>query len=272
MHGDSRRWRVEQDGIKRPKQFDAYLTGEHWPSATTRALYRRDFPEVEYLLDLDLWPLIEATPLPIARLYEIMRMARPSLRELLLERTAPDDPLNPSLRRRAQARADVAAEIRAEGDLEALTVLFALLREAECHGDQEGHLAVAKEAINLVFALAVDPPWVRVASDVFRHLRRAVLSRVPSTVEKLRLAEVNPDKEIGLRLEVLAAAHSAGIDDIAKNTIAQMALLDRLGRSEYLEYLKRASTTGRVVLCGTGIATGTIAGMCAVTRFVGPAE
>ncbi|THD07771.1 hypothetical protein [Metallibacterium scheffleri] len=259
VHGDTHRWRVESDGIKRPKQFDAYLAGLHWPNARTRATFRQDFPELEYWLDLDLWSQIEAVPPPMSRLHEIMRMARPSLRALLYERTAPGDPLNPSLRRVAMPRADAARVVRAEGDLEALTVLFALLREAECIGDIEGHTAVAREAINLLFALAVDPPWVRVASDIFRHLRRSVLVHVPSTVEGLRLAEVNPDHEISLRLDMLFAAQSAGVNiDDASTTIAQMALLDRLGRNEYLEHLKRTSTTGRIVLYGHGIVTGSL--------------
>ncbi|KAB7772806.1 hypothetical protein, partial [Xanthomonas sp. LMG 12460] len=65
--------------------------------------------------------------------------------------------------------------------------------------------------------------------------------------------------EISLRLDMLFAAQSAGVNiDDASTTIAQMALLDRLGRNEYLEHLKRTSTTGRIVLYGHGIVTGSL--------------
>jgi hypothetical protein len=251
-------WQVEPEGVRRPKQFDYFIKGEHWPTARTVAQLDVQCPKAIHWLTLDLWQLIEVVPPPLEHLHGIMRQARESIRSHLFERVAPDDPLNASWRRIPAAPDKVADAIRAEGDMEALTVLVALLREAEIRGDSEGHAVLARRVVNLVFALGALMPWLNHASNVFRYLRKAVLNRVPSTVEALDLANIDPDVRVSLYMNMYDSAVIAGIIDEACpcSTIQEMLLLEQIGPKAYLDHLANECRTGQVIVIPGGIVTG----------------
>jgi len=260
-HNDTGRWQSETDGIRRPKQFDYLAKGKHWPRQRTVDYFNRFCPEVTFWLYLDLWSLLEEESPPIGRLHQIMRLAGEDIRSLLFERVAPGDPFNPSMRRRATPRQQIAPIVRAMGDVEALTILLALLREAELKGDVEGHVAVAKHVLNLTFALAVWSPWMAYAHEIFRQLRKAVFPKFAATMERLRITWIHPDEEVSLRLSMSFSAETAGlvIEDDPKSMIQQMLLLEQMGRKQYLEFLLHNSKTGRVIVGQTGIMTGYVA-------------
>ena len=258
LHQGTRHWQVEPVGVRRPKQFDYFIKGEHWPIARTVAQFDVQCPEATHWLTLDLWQLIEVEPPPLEHLHCIMRKARESIRSHLFVRVAPDNPLNASWRRISAAPNTVADTIRAEGDMEALTVLVALLREAEIRGDSEGHAVLARRVVNLVFALGALMPWLNHASNVFRYLRKAVLNRVPSTVEALDLANIDPDVGVSLYMNMYDSAVSAGLIDEAcpRTAIQEMLLLEQIGPDAYLDHLAKECRTGRVTVIPGGIVTG----------------
>lgn len=261
VHKGTRRLQAEPDGIHRPKQFDYLMLGEHWPRPRTLADYNRFCPEVGFWLELDLWSLIEEEPPPLARLHQIMRTAREDIRSQLFERADPKDPLNPSMRRSAARRDELADKIREIGDVEALTVLLALLREAELEGDRQGHTAIALQVINLMFSLSVWFPWGDRVHEIFGQLRKVVFPRVPGTVELLAIGKIHPDEEVTLRLTMWNSARSAGliVDGDPQTDIKQMLLLERLGPDKYFQYLCRNTKTGRVDATHYGIITGYVA-------------
>jgi len=260
-HSDTGRWHSETDGVRRPKQFDYLALGEHWPRRQTLNYFNRFCPEVAFWLHLDLWSLLEEESPPIDCLHQIMRLAREGIRNLLFDRADPGNPLNPSMRRCATPGSQIAPIVRAVGDIEALTVLLALLREAELEGDAESHVAIAEHVLNLTFALAVWPPWMDHAHEIFRQLRKVVFPKFSATMERLRVAQINPDEEVSLRLNMSFSAESAGLaaEDDPGSVIRQMLLLERLGRKEYFEYLCHNTKTGRVIDGRIGIVTGYVA-------------
>jgi len=257
-HSDTGRWHSETDGVRRPKQFDYLALGEHWPRRQTLNYFNRFCPEVAFWLHLDLWPLLEEESPSVAHLHQIMRLARENIRNLLFERADPENPFNVSMRRCATPRHQIVPIVRAMGDVEALTVLLALLREAELEGDEESHMAVAEHVLNLTFALAVWPPWMDHAHEIFRQLRKAVFPKFPTTMERLRVAQINPDEEVSLLLNMSFSVKSAGLaaEDDPGSVIQQMLLLERLGRKQYFEYLCHNTKTGRVIDGRIGIITG----------------
>ena len=257
LHQGTRHWQAGPEGVRRPKQFDYFIEGEHWPTARTVAQYDVQCPDATHWLTLDLWPLIEVEPPPLEHLHSIMRKARESIRSRLFERVAPDDPLNASWRRKSATPNTVADAIRAEGDMEALTVLVALLREAEIQSDSDGHAVMARRVVNLVFALGALMPWLRHAANVFRYMRKEVFNRMPSTVDVLDLANVDPDAGVSLYMNMYESAMSAGLIDEAcpRTAIKEMLLLEQIGPKAYMDHLAKECRTGRIIVIPGGLST-----------------
>lgn len=143
------------------------------------------YPETLRWRRLWLWRLLRNPAPPLPDIYDELFKIRPSL----VRHVVAKDPDLPRLYR-AHRLSNLATidSLWKQGDMDALTALFALIRIAEYKDDEELYAEAAWAAMHVYFYRATYPPLAFSVPRVFDFLKRRFFSRVYSSGVTLPLA------------------------------------------------------------------------------------
>lgn len=164
------------DECIRPCQWDKYERGENVPKKSLVAIVETAYPGTRQWIVAPLWKVIRARPLPISELHAIIAVIRPTLASRL------PDAFSPASRvRRKQydlSRIGAIDSLWRQGDVEAMTALLGLVRDAEQKSDDHQHAEAALAALHLFILLAANDPLHSVRHDLFMYLKDRFFTHV----------------------------------------------------------------------------------------------
>lgn len=167
----SEKFKKGPDGeVVRPCKWDKYARGESMPGPALLEQVEKAFPSTRAWLDLPLWEVVSEVPPPRAELHKLIAFSRPNL----AARLQPVGTKKNSYRIWNSSTID---SLWKQGDVNALTTLLAIVRDAEQSGNDDQHAEAAVAAMQVFFLLATRQPFHFVRLELFDFLRDRFFSR-----------------------------------------------------------------------------------------------